>query len=275
VAWVRPVPQQPWRLALRLQISYNSQVEAGMWLDPYFANRLTQDIVATVITFAVALAWLRAMDALAQRGVLEHRLSRKIIHIGTGPIFVLCWNLFSPAPIAPYLAALVPLAVTAQFALVGFGVMKDPAAVEAMTRHGDPREILRGPVYYGIVFVLCTVLFWRHSPVGILALMLMCGGDGLADVVGRRWGRRKLPFGSEKSWAGSAAMLLGGFVFAFVFIALFNLFGDFQPPLDLAAAAWKVALISLAATLVEALPFHDIDNITLTITGVLLGSWLL
>jgi len=262
-------------LALGSQIIYNSQVEADMWLEPYFANRLTQDIVATIITFAVALVWLRAMDGLAQRGVIDNRLSRKIIHIGTGPIFVLCWNLFSSATIARYLAALVPLAVTAQFALVGFGLMKDSAAVEAMTRHGDPREILRGPLYYGIVFILCTVLFWRHSPVGILALMLMCGGDGLADVVGRRWGRRKLPIGSEKSWAGSAAMLLGGFVFAFAFVALFNLFGDFQPPLDLAATAWKVALISLAATLVEALPFHDIDNITLTITGVLLGLWLL
>ena len=43
------------------------------------------------------------------------------------------------------------------------------AAVQAMTRHGDAREILRGPLYYGLVFVVCTVLFWRHSPVGMLA----------------------------------------------------------------------------------------------------------
>jgi len=246
-----------------------------MWLDPFFSNDWLQDIVATVITFAVALGWLRLMDALAERGLIEQRLSRKIIHIGTGPLFVLCWNLFSGSDAARYLAALVPFAITVQFFLVGIGKMQDPAAVQAMTRTGNPREILRGPLYYGIVFVLCTLLFWRHSPIGILALMLMCGGDGLADVVGRRWGKVKLPFGSEKSWAGSAAMLVGGFVFALGFVALFNAFGDFQPPLELGRTAVAVLIISLAATLVEALPLKDIDNLTLTATGVLLGLVLL
>jgi len=242
-----------------------------MWLDSFFSNKLAQDITATVITFAVAVAWLRAMDALAQRGLIEHRLSRKIIHIGTGPLFVLCWNLFSAEVQARYLAALVPLAITAQFVLVGLGVLKDEAAVKAMTRTGNPREILRGPLYYGIVFVVCTVAFWRHSPVGILALMAMCGGDGLADVVGRRWGTAKLPFNANKSWAGSAAMLAGSFVFGFAFLVLFNTFGDFNPPLNLASAAGNVALIALAATVVEALPVGEIDNLTITATAVILG----
>lgn len=242
-----------------------------MWLDRFFNNDWAQDVVATVITFAVALGWLRLMDALAHRGLIEQRLSRKIIHIGTGPLYVLCWNLFSASGAARYLAALVPFAITVQFFLVGIGRMQDPAAVKAMTRTGNPREILRGPLYYGVVFVICTLLFWRHSPVGILALMLMCGGDGLADVVGRRWGRVKLPIGPEKSWAGSAAMFVGGFAFAFGFAALFNAFGNFQPPLDLGRAAVSVLLISAAATLVEALPLRDIDNLTLTATGVLLG----
>jgi phytol kinase len=246
-----------------------------MWLAPFLPSRWAQDLVATVITFAVALGWLRLMDALAHRGWVEQRLSRKIIHIGTGPLFVLCWNLFSASPAARWLAALVPFAITAQFFAVGMGWMKDPAAVQAMTRHGDPREILRGPLYYGVVFVLCTLLFWRHSPVGILALMLMCGGDGLADVIGRRLGRARLPINKEKSWAGSAAMALGGFAFAFGFVALFNAFGNFEPPLDLGWAAAAIGGIALAATAVEALPLKDIDNITLTATGVILGLWLL
>jgi len=242
-----------------------------MWLDPYFQNKILQDIVATIITFAVALGWLRIIDALAQRGLVEQRLSRKIIHIGTGPLFVLCWNLFSVQPWARWCAALVPFAITVQFFLVGLGVMKDEAAVMAMTRHGDRREILRGPLYYGVVFVACTLLFWRHSPVGITALMLMCGGDGLADVVGRRWGRVKLPFSAGKSWVGSAAMLAGSFVFGFGFVALFNGFGDFLPPLNLASAAAAVGVISLAATVVESLPFQDIDNITTTVAAIVLG----
>ena len=44
--------------------------------------------LATLLTFAVAVFFLRFMDFLAHRGFIESRLSRKLIHIGTGPIFV-------------------------------------------------------------------------------------------------------------------------------------------------------------------------------------------
>jgi phytol kinase len=242
-----------------------------MWLSSFFTNNWAQDIVATLITFGVALAWLRLMDALAARGVFEQAISRKLIHIGTGPIFVVCWPLFSPQPAARYLAALVPLAITAQFVLVGAGVIKDPAAVKAMSRTGDRREILRGPLYYGIVFVVCTLAFWRTSPVGILALLLMCGGDGLADLVGRKWGTAKLPFNAAKSWAGSAAMLIGGFAFGFAFVVLFNAWGVLDPALSLPGAAWKTAAIAVAASVVEALPLRDVDNLTTTAVAVALG----
>jgi phytol kinase len=242
-----------------------------MWLAPFFTNNWAQDAVATVLTFAIALAWLRIMDALAARQVVGQTDSRKLIHIGTGPIFVLCWNLFSAQTPARFLAALVPLAITAQFVLVGTGVIKDPAAVQAMSRTGDRREILRGPLYYGIVFILCTLVFWRISPVGILALMLMCGGDGLADMVGRRWGKTKLPFNASKSWAGSVTFLLAGFAFACVFVTLFNQWGVLDPSLSPSAIVWKTAMIAAAATLVESLPLRDIDNLTTTATAVILG----
>ncbi|MGE5140751.1 MAG: diacylglycerol/polyprenol kinase family protein [Rudaea sp.] len=246
-----------------------------MPLDFLSNNPLLRDLLATVATLAVALAWLRLMDALAHRGVFEPRLARKVIHIGTGPLFVLCWYLFSDQYLARFLAALVPLSITIQFALVGFGVIRDEMAVQAMTRHNDPREILRGPLYYGIVFVVCTILFWRNSPVGVVALMLMCGGDGLADVVGRRFGSRKLPFSREKSWAGSVAMFLGGLFFALGFVFLMNSLGSFQPSLDMSSAAARITLIALVATAVEALPLHDVDNILITAAAVGLGLlWL-
>jgi phytol kinase len=53
------------------------------------------------------------MDVLAHRGLIESRLSRKLIHIGVGPIFVLCWLMYPDAAISRWLAALVPLLVTA------------------------------------------------------------------------------------------------------------------------------------------------------------------
>jgi phytol kinase len=242
---------------------------------PLLTDPLLNDLLATLITFAAALAWLRLLDLLAHRGLLEARLSRKIIHIGTGPLFVLCWLLFSPAAHARWLAALVPLAITAQFVLVGLGLVKDPAAVQAMTRTGNPREILRGPLFYGLAFVACTLLFWRTSPVGVVALMVLCGGDGFADIVGRRLGRRKLPFNPVKSWAGSLAMFLGGLGFALAIVALFHTLGIFAPMLNLPGAARAITVIALLATVVEALPLGDYDNLSLTALAVVLGLlWL-
>jgi phytol kinase len=240
-----------------------------------FANSLIRDGGVTLFSFGVAIAWLRLINFLAYRGRLEPKLSRKIIHIGTGPLFVLCWQLFSTAPTARYFAVLIPLAITGQFLAIGLEWIRDPAAVQAMTRTGKPTEILRGPLYYGIVFIVCTLLFWRNSPVGILALMIMCGGDGLADIFGRRFGTYKLFFNPQKSWVGSLAMFGGSFAFGFLFLALFNHFQNFYPTLNLVVTARNVAVISLAATIVEALPFRDIDNITLTAIAVVLGWWLL
>lgn len=245
-----------------------------MNLNDIFANSWIRDAGATLLSFSVAISWLRLIEFLAASGRLEPKLSRKIIHIGTGPLFVLCWQLFSASPAARYFAALVPMVITGQFFAIGLGWIQNQEAVQAMTRTGKPAEMLRGPLYYGIVFIVCTLVFWRHSPVGILALMSLCGGDGLADIVGRRFGTRKLFFNSQKSWMGSLAMGVGSFAFGFAFLALFNHVQNFHPVLDLATTARNVAVISIVATIVEALPYRDIDNITLTAVAVGLGWWL-
>ena len=126
---------------------------------------LQSNLLALVITFLVALAWLRINDFFAHRGWIDGQLSRKIIHMGTGPIYVLCWLLFPGKPADRYLAALVPGMITIQFALVGLGILKDQAAVKAMSRSGNPRELLRGPLFYGIVFVILTIQYWMDSQI--------------------------------------------------------------------------------------------------------------
>jgi phytol kinase len=234
---------------------------------------LQNNLLALGITFLIAIAWLKVNEFFAHRGWISSMLSRKIIHIGTGPIFVLCWLFFNDGQIAPVLAALVPLGITIQFALVGTGVIDDPSAVDAMSRSGDRREILRGPLFYGVAFVLLTILFWRNSPLGIIALMILCGGDGLADIIGQRIGRNYLPWSKKKTFAGSLTMLLGGFAFAILVLWVFIGTGYFTG--SIASYLLPVGLISLGCTLIESLPFADIDNITVPITAVLLGFLLL
>jgi phytol kinase len=225
--------------------------------------------IATLFTFAIAIFFLRLMDYVAQRGWIESRLSRKFIHIGTGPIFVLCWLMYPDAPISRWLAALVPLLITVQFALVGTGMIKDEAAVKAMSRSGDHREILRGPLFYGIVFVAVTLIYWKDSFIGIPALMMMCGGDGIADIVGRRIKSMKLAWSREKSVAGSLSVFLGGWLLTVLIFAIYVWAGAFSGPVTrfLLPVTW----IALAAMLTESLPFKDVDNITLTVVSVLIG----
>ncbi len=193
--------------------------------------------------------------------------------MGTGPIFVACWLFFNTDPSARYLAALVPALITGQFILVGLGLLKDEAAVKAMSRTGDPKEILRGPLFYGLVFVVITLIYWLDSPIGIIALMLMCGGDGLADIVGRRLGHTKLPWSDHKSWAGSFGMFAGGWIFSIGILVVFVSAEIFTTPFT--AYLLPVTLIAFLGTVIEALPFKDIDNLTVTATAILSGHWFL
>jgi phytol kinase len=225
--------------------------------------------IATVLTFIIALVFLRLMDFIAERGWIDSKTSRKLIHIGTGPIFVLCWLMYPDVPIARWLAALVPLLITVQFALVGTGIIKDEAAVKAMSRTGDRREILRGPLFYGIMFVAMTLIYWKDSLIGIPALMMMCGGDGIADIVGRRVRSARLPWSPDKSVAGTLSVFIGGWLMTILVFAIYVWIGTFSGPMTrfLLPVTW----IALGATIAESLPFKDIDNITLTVVSALIG----
>lgn len=237
-----------------------------------FAYPLVTNIIATIAAFALSLIWLRINDFFAHRGWISGPLSRKIIHIGTGPLFVLTWLFFPDLPSARFLAALIPLAITFQFALVGLGIWRDPSAVEAMSRSGDRREILRGPLFYGIVFVVLTLIYWKDSPVGIIALMLLCGGDGLADVMGQRFGTRRLPWSKRKSWVGTISMFMGGWVLSVLILSIFIAAGIFKS--SITSFLPGITIIALAGTIVESFPWSDLDNLTVPLTAVFLGHFL-
>jgi len=233
---------------------------------------LGNNLLALVATLALSLLWLRLNDFLAHRGVISSPISRKIIHIGTGPIFVLCWFLFTDHVSSRYLAALVPLGITAQFFLVGAGIIQDKAAVAAMSRSGDRREILRGPLYYGMVFVVLTLIYWLESPIGIIALMILCGGDGLADIIGKRVKSKNLPWSPRKTWAGTISVFLGGLLFAFIILSVFQFAGVFNYPWG--KLLLNLLVIAFICSLVESLPMRDLDNLTVPLTSMILGHLL-
>ena len=230
---------------------------------------LHNNIIAFIVTFLLSVIWLRFVGFAASRGWIGANISRKVIHIGTGPLFVICWLLFDEQPGARYLAVIVPLASTLQFALAGLGLIRDKQSVQSMSRTGYKEELLKGPLFYGLAFIVITLIYWKTSPIGMTALMILCGGDGLADIFGKKFGKRKVFWSKEKTWFGSLAMLFGGFTLSLAITALFDYSGVYN--IQFAMFIPKLIIISLVSTLIESMSKSDLDNITVPIAAVLIG----
>ncbi|MBI4481508.1 MAG: DUF92 domain-containing protein [Acidobacteria bacterium] len=110
--------------------------------------------------------------------------------------------------------------------------------------------------------VLLLLLFF-HSSLAVVAGVwgILALGDGLSTLVGRRFGRARLPWNREKSWAGSAAFFLAGTAAAAVLIAWTDPIISWRAALALAAAT------SLVCALIESLPFGLNDNILICLSG--------
>ncbi|KAI5072298.1 hypothetical protein GOP47_0012404 [Adiantum capillus-veneris] len=230
-----------------------------------------KDALCTAAGFAGAYAWIRIFDLLGEKNVLEQKLSRKLIHVSTGLLYVMLWPFFSASPWSRFFALAIPMANATRLAVNGFGLLKDEGFVKSISREGTAGELLRGPFYYALVLSCCTVCFWRDSPVGMTAIAIMCGGDGIADIVGRRIGGIKLPHNTRKSWAGSISMFVFGFALSVCFLYYFSTSGYYL--VDWTSAIWNVALISFVATVVESLPISGFldDNISVPLASVILG----
>ncbi|KAK9280133.1 hypothetical protein L1049_013820 [Liquidambar formosana] len=188
-----------------------------------------------------------------------------------GPAFMVCWPLFSSGCRGAVLASLIPGINIIRMLFVGLGIWKDEAEVKSMSRYGDYRELLKGPLYYASAITSACVIYWRTSPITIAVVCTMCAGDGVADIVGRRFGNQKLPYNKSKSVAGSIAMAIAGFIACIGCMHYFSLFGFIQESWDMVMG---FLVVSLATALVESLPISSEldDNLTVPLTAILLGN---
>lgn len=235
------------------------------------------DAAVLMMCAALAYVWVKVFDKLASSGVLEQKLSRKLVHTTTGPLFMLTWPFFSALPQARLFAVVVPCLNFLRLLSVGMGWVQDPGLVQSVSRQGDRRELLKGPLYYCVVLALAVLVFWRDAAAGVVAVCMMCGGDGLADIIGRRWGTRKLPYNSTKSWAGSAAMFTGGLLVSWGMLSVFQLLGLCRSAPEGTALLAPLAVACGAATVVESLPLNHIldDNLSVPLVAAVLSSLLL
>jgi len=116
------------------------------------------------------------------------------------------------------------------------------------SRRRDAGNFVLGPVTLGFGALLALLLY--PSPVAAISIYALAFGDGVASLVGKFFGNWRPAFLFGKSVEGSIAC------FAAVFISAYAVSGYVQ-----------IALIAaFVATLVEALPLKDYDNLAIPVT---------
>lgn len=226
--------------------------------------KVVQDIVAVILTIVAIQVFIIVNDISKAKGYLSSTVTRKFIHIVAAPIYILMWMLYSNEWYSPYISLAVPGLFAIQFILIGLGKLKNEEFVQTMSRSGDPKELLKGPLFYAIIMMVSAILFWSsrplsvdYSPVAIVAIMSLSFGDGFADIVGRTLNKMKFRIFSDKSIPGTIAMLIASLVGSFIGLIAFGF--DLDDLLVITIVACVVA------TIVEAVSPKETDNITIPI----------
>jgi dolichol kinase len=162
-----------------------------------------RDLADAISVIIASFAWVKIWGVAHSHGV-PHSVSRKVVHATCGPLFVLFWPLFSPAPGARFFAALVPLMSLVRILLAAS--VSDGDLINSVSRTGRAEEVLGGPLYYSVVLLFATLFAWC-SNVGVVAIAQMALGDGFADLVGRNFGRTRWSFHQDKTVEGTLAFV--------------------------------------------------------------------
>jgi dolichol kinase len=134
------------------------------------------------------------------------------------------------------------------FRLVGIQVPLISQLTSIASRARDEGRFVLGPVTLGTGALLALLLY--PAPVAAIAIYALAFGDGFASLIGRLFGVTRPAFLLGKSVEGSMAC------FWAVFFAALHVSPDYRTAL----------FAAITATLVEALPLKDYDNIALPLT---------
>jgi len=138
-------------------------------------------------------------------------------------------------------------AVCETLRLRGFDVPIISRITAMAARKRDGGKFVLGPVTLGIGALLSLLLY--PDPAASIAIYALAFGDGLSSLVGKAFGTVKLPLTRGKSLEGSLTCLFA--IFASSFALTGNVLRSFA--------------VALMATVVEAAPTKDFDNIMLPV----------
>ncbi|MFX1565671.1 MAG: diacylglycerol/polyprenol kinase family protein [Promethearchaeota archaeon] len=237
------------------------------------------DIFALLLTFLAILILIRINDMLRKREIIPIFVSRKVIHIFAAPIFLVCWLLFSGDYFSRYFAAVVPLLFVLLFIAIGTGLMKNEEFVNTMSREGDPKELLKGTLFYALIMVFASIFLWYvpvdatlqptwivFVPTAILIFGPLAGGDGFADLIGRRYGKRKFHIFADKSIIGTISMFIFSLLFTLGLLFVFWLALDpLYASVNVTALIIPIVVVTLVSTIIELFSPRNMDNLLIPI----------
>ncbi|WP_353933080.1 diacylglycerol/polyprenol kinase family protein [Okeanomitos corallinicola TIOX110] len=218
-------------------------------LESTFPLWLQISISAAWVLLIILIAWLvsRFTDS-------EPEIIRKIVHIGTGNVILLAWLLNIPAIVGITAAILASLITLLSYI---FPILPGINSVG--------RQSL-GTFFYAVSIGILVAVFWdlQQPQYAALGILTMAWGDGLAGLIGRRFGQHKYQlFGSNKSWEGSLTVTLVSLLVCILIL------------LATQGNSWEIWLISIVvaivATALEAISFLGIDNLTVPIGSAVLA----
>ncbi|MGV0105873.1 Phosphatidate cytidylyltransferase [Nostoc sp. DSM 114160] len=212
------------------------------------------------LQIASAAIWVLLILLIAwvvNRFADEPEIVRKIVHIGTGNVILIAWWLNIPASVG-ITASILASAIT----LLSYRLPILPGI------NSVGRQSL-GTFFYSVSFGILVAWFWylQQPQYAALGILVMTWGDGLAALIGQRFGTQKYKvFGIEKSWEGSLTMMLVSYLVSSL-ILVGTQGNSWQ--------TWAVSLVvAVMATALEAVSFLGIDNLTVPLGSAALAFFL-
>jgi len=193
--------------------------------------------------------WLGLLSALAiwvrGRWPEQREWSRKVVHIGCGPVMLIAWAWGIERWIAVSAAVVITLLAALNHR------MRVLPAIEDVNRHSY------GTIAYGASISLLLLLYWDHQPIAaVVGVLVMAIGDGLAGLLG--------PLVTSPSWQvfQQRRSLVGTAVMALASLLVLVVMASFGPA---PATLWLLA-IAAVATALEQCAVLGIDNLSVPIS---------
>ena len=152
---------------------------------------------------------------------------RKLIHISGVLIpFLAGENLFGKK----LMIALVVLGLAVYLAIEIFKKRLSRDTLLLVYRENEIKGFSIEPLSYIFsVLSLLSLSFFIDEKLCFAAIAILAAGDGVADLIGRKYGRHRLSFNMDKSWVGSfsgfAAAVITGFYYAGAIAIVGSVFG--------------------------------------------------